>query len=236
MGKIRVRRDDGSTFELRTTKKTRHVRLAHERPVHVDLSELGETPALTELSLSYDTSLETLELGPLAGHPALESFRATVACPIDLAPLASCPKLQSLAFGIHGEELFDFTPLRGHATLARLALTYYGTQAHLDLSFVRDLPALKSLELAGGAWRTLDLAPLEGLALESLTLVDQHIASVDLSLIAQPALTHLMLQNLEIDEPYGHLGALKQCTELLLSDDYFSPATTTRSPHPNGRA
>jgi len=70
MGTIRARRQDGSTLEVRTTKKTRHVRLAHESLVWVDLSALGETPALTEISLSYRTALEGLDLGRSRGTRA----------------------------------------------------------------------------------------------------------------------------------------------------------------------
>lgn len=214
MGKIRARRQDGSTFEVRTTKKTRHVRLAHEEPVEVDLSEIGETPALAEMSLSYTTALEGLDLGPLARHPALRSIDATIAGPIDLAPLAGCAELRTLSLTVHGDELLDLAPLRGHATLERLALTYDGNQPHLDLSFVRDFPSLAHLSISGGEWRTLDLAPLEGLPLASLTLTRQYISSVDLGQIAQPALTHLMLQDLEINEAYLDLTALRSCKEL----------------------
>lgn len=214
MGTIRARRQDGSTLEVRTTKKTRHVRLAHESLVWVDLSALGETPALTEISLSYRTALEGLDLGPLARHPSLQSFSATVAGPIDLAPLASCAALRWLRLTVHGDELLDLAPLRGHAALESLALAYEGSQAQLDLSFVRDLPALTSLDIEGGEWRTLDLAPLEGLPLTYLALTRQYISSVDLYRIVQPALRSLMLQDLEIREDYLDLSPLRRCKEL----------------------
>ena len=214
MGKITVRRKDKSSFEVRTTKKTRHVRLAHENPIAVDLSELGETPSLTEISLNYETTLGTLDLRPLAGHPALASLSAQVARTIDLAPLAECRALRQLSLSIGGSEVLDFAPLRGHAALASVAIDYTGTQAALDLAFVRDLPALTSLSIGGGEWRTLDLSPLAGRALESLTLNEQYISSVDLSIVAQPALEHLMLQGLEIRDGYLDLLPLARCTKL----------------------
>ena len=214
MGKITVRRKNRSSFELKTTKKTRHVRLAHENPVAVDLSQLGDTPSLAEISLNYETTLDALDLGPLAGHPALSSLSANVARAIDLAPLAECRALTRLALSIGGDDVLDFAPLRGHATLASVAVDYTGMQRALDLAFVRDLPALTSLSIAGGEWRTLDLSPLAGRALESLTLHRQYISSVDLSIVAQPALEFLMLQELEIEEGYLDLLPLARCPKL----------------------
>lgn len=213
MGSISVRRQDGSTFVVRTTKKTRFVRLLHENPVHVDLSAIGETPALEELSLSSSSVLDALDLTPLAHHPALGSLTATVAKPPDLAPLAST-RMTRLSIDLDGREVLDFRPLHGHATLAHLALGFLGTQSELDLSFVRELPALESLSIDGGDWKTLDLSPLEGLPLTSFTLARQYVAEVDLSILAQPALEHLMLQDLEIHQGYLSLLPLAKCTKL----------------------
>jgi hypothetical protein len=110
MGKIAVRREDQSSFDVRTTKKTRHVRLAHEKPVAVDLSEIGETPHLTEISLNYETTLGALDLRPLAGHPALASLSARVERTIDLSPLAECRALQRLSLSIGGSEVLGSWP------------------------------------------------------------------------------------------------------------------------------
>ncbi len=79
---------------------------------------------------------------------------------------------------------------------------------------MRALPALNSVAIAGGAWRELDLEPLRGLSLRSLTLIRQHVTTVDLRAIAQPALTHLMLQNLEIRADYMNLSPLSVCKDL----------------------
>jgi hypothetical protein len=214
VGKIEVRRQDGSSFEVRTTKKTRHVRLAHENPVAIDLSQIGETPSLAEMSFNYATELEALDLSPLASHAALSSLSARVARTIDLSPLAGCRALTRLALSIGGGDVLDFAPLHGHPTLASLALDYTGMQPALDLAFTRELPALESLSIAGGEWRTLDLSPLAGRALKSLTLHRQYISKVDLSIVAQPALEHLMLQELEIAEGYLDLLPLARCTRL----------------------
>ncbi|HEX4515014.1 MAG TPA: hypothetical protein VH054_15820, partial [Polyangiaceae bacterium] len=89
-----------------------------------------------------------------------------------------------------------------------------GEQPAIDLAFLRTLPALNSVGIAGGAWRVLDLEPLRGLPLRSVTLVRQHLAAVDLSAIAQPALTHLMLQDLEIRADYMDLSPLVVCKDL----------------------
>jgi hypothetical protein len=213
MGKVIATRADGSVLEVRTTKKTKHVRLAHEKPVAIDLSGIGDTPALTELFLSTETALAGLDLSALANHPALESFRAHVKSGIDLRPLASCP-LRSLSIDSDGSEPFDLSPFAGHRTLANVSLSFSGTQSHLDLSFVRTLPALESLSIDGGNWKTLDLEPLRGLPLRSFTLIRQYVSSVDLSILAQPALEHLMLQDLEIREGYFDLLPLSRCTEL----------------------
>ena len=214
MGTIAVRRQDGSELTVRTSKKTRHVRLAHENPVAIDLSKIGDTPALEEMSFNYKTTLESLDLTPLAGHPALTSLSANVATTIDLSPLATCSKLSGLSLSIGGDEVVDFTPLHGHPTLARLGLDYTGMQPALDLAFTAELPALESLGIAGGEWRTLDLSPLKGRPLRSLTLHRQYISKVDLDTIAQPELEHLMLQELEINEPYFSLLELRRCPKL----------------------
>ncbi len=213
MGKVLATRADGSTLEVRTNVKTKHVRLGHEHPVRVDLSQLGATPALADLTLSGDRDLEGLDLSPLAGHPALVSLTARTATVVDLAPLAETP-LQSLTLDVGGAEALDFGPLRGHPSLARLAITHRGTLTAIDLSFVRDLPALRSFHLAGGDWRTLDLSPLRGLPLTSVTLTHQYITAVDLELLAQPALEHLLLQHLEIAVGYWDLSPLARCPSL----------------------
>jgi hypothetical protein len=181
--------------------------------VEVILSDMGETPELRELFLSSATALNNLDLGPLAGHGALASLTACVEKAIELGPLASTP-LTSLSMRVGGASVIDFVPLRGHRTLKSVALDFCGTQAKLDLSFARDLPALESLSIAGGDWTELDLRPLEGISLRSLTLHKMFIAGVDLELIAQPALEHLMLQDLEIRVGYLDLGPLAKCTKL----------------------
>jgi hypothetical protein len=214
MGKIRVRREDGSTFEVRTNVKTRSVQLAHEKPVAVDFTNLGNTPALTEIGLNYQSTLESLDLAPFANHPALTSFRATVADVVDLTPLATCRALTSLSLTIGGSRVLDFTPLHGHPTLADVAVSYSGSQTALPLDFARELPALTSIHIAGGDWTTLDLEPVRGLPLRSVTLIKQYITKVDLAVLAQPALEHLMLQELEINEGYLDLLPLAACKQL----------------------
>jgi len=213
VGKLTVRRVDGSTYEVRTTRKTRFVRLAHENPVHVDLTQLGDVPALSDLFLSTTTTLELLDLAAVAGQPAIESVTAHVARPFDLGPLARCPALRSVSFTID-DGVLDFTPLHGHPTLAGVSLDYAGMQPALDLGFTRALPALIDLQIAGGEWRSLDLEPLRGLPLRALTLIRQYLSKVDLELVAQPALEHLMLQDLELNESYLDLIALSRCVKL----------------------
>lgn len=212
MGIVRGVRADGTPFEQRTNKKTWKVRLAHEKLVQVDLTALGDTPALTEMSLSYETALETIDLAPLAGHPALSSLSFTVKKRVDLAPLARTP-LASLAFDC--AEAVDLSVLRGHPTLATLAVGIIGDGVtSLDLGVVRDLPKLRSLSVSGGDWRELDLAPLRGLSLESLSLYKQYIEKVDLGIVAQPALESLMLQELELREGYLDLHELAASPKL----------------------
>lgn len=213
MGKVTATRADGSTLEIRTTKKTRHVRLAHEKPVAIDLSAIGDTPALTELFLSTDSALDAPDLSALTNHRALESFTAHVKAGIDLRPLATCP-LRSLSLDGDGAESFDLSAFAGHSTLSTVSLSFSGTQSVLDLSFARTLPALDSLSIDGGNWKTLDLEPLRGLPLRSFTLVRQYVSEVDLHVLAQPALEHLMLQDLEIREGYFDLLPLSRCTGL----------------------
>jgi hypothetical protein len=122
MGIILVTRADGSTIEVRTNVKTKRIRLGHEHPVCVDLSALGATPALTEMTLNGDPELEGLDLSPLAGHPALGCLTASSTGIVDLGPLATT-KLQSLTLDIGGSATLDMTPLEGHPTLSSVALT-----------------------------------------------------------------------------------------------------------------
>jgi len=208
-----MRREDGSSHVVRTSKKTRFVRLAHEEPVHVDLAALGDTPALIDLFLSTSSVIDALDLAPLAKHPALASLTATIARAPDLTPLAST-KLTSLSLTLDGKGTLDFRPLHGHPTLENVALGFIGTQKKLDLSFLRELPALTTLTIDGGDWKTLDLSPLEGLPLRSVTLVHQYIKKVDLALLAQPALEELTLADLEIRERFFSLFPLARCTKL----------------------
>jgi len=169
---------------------------------------------LSEISLNYQTTLERFDPKPLANHPALTSLSAHVADVFDLAPLASCAALNRLSLTIGGSSVLDFGPFRGHAALASVSVDYAGSQPALDLSFVRDLPALVDLSISGGDWKTLDLEPLRGLALRSVTLTRQYTSKVDIALLAQPALEHLMLQDLEIKEGYLDLMPLARCTKL----------------------
>ena len=112
------------------------------------------------------------------------------------------------------EGVLDFTPLYGHPTLSNVSIECAGDQPSFDLVFARGLPALTHLSLSGGEWRSLDLEPLRGLPLRGLTLIHQYIANVDLTAIAQPALEHLMLQELEIREGYMDLFPLACCKQL----------------------
>jgi hypothetical protein len=213
MGKVTVRRADGTALVVRTTVKTKHIRLAHENPVGIDLRDLGATPALGDLFLSTTTALVDLDVTALTGHPSLASLTARVADVFALAPLATTP-IRSLTLTVEGAHTPDFSPLAGHKTLSDVSLTCAGTQAALDLSFVRTLPKLQSLDISGGDWKTLDLEPLRELPLRSLTLSQQYIAEVDLKVIAQPALEHLMLQDLEIRKDYWDLFPLRHCPNL----------------------
>jgi hypothetical protein len=212
MGKITGRRADRTTFEVRTSVKTKSIRTATENPLFVDLSAIGDVPAVVDVRLSSETSLETVDLAPLAGQ-RFQSLTAHVARPIDLTPLAKCRGLEYVTFSID-EGVIDFSPLAGHATLKRVSIDCCGEQPALDLSFVRTLPALTDLAVAGGEWRTLDLEPLRGLPLRSLSLTRQYVSSIDLSAFAQPALTHLMLQDLEIRAGYLDLMPLSVCKDL----------------------
>ena len=213
MGSISVRRKDGSSHVVRTSKKTRFVRLAHEEPVSVNLAALGDTPARSELYLSTSSVIDALDLSPLAKHPALTSLTATIARAPDLTPLAST-KLTSLSITLDGKGTLDFRPLHGHPTLEDLELGFVGTQKKLDLSFLRELRALTTLTIDGGDWKTLDLSPLEGLPLRSFTLVRQYIKKVDLALLAQPALEELTLAELDLRERFFSLFPLARCTKL----------------------
>ncbi len=69
MGKLTGRRDDGTTFEERTSVKKKSIGVDRERPVFVDLSMIGDIPAVIDVALSRSTSLESLDLAPLAGQP-----------------------------------------------------------------------------------------------------------------------------------------------------------------------
>jgi hypothetical protein len=104
--------------------------------------------------------------------------------------------LEWLDLSVSGSAPPRFEALAGHPTLRHLALAFEN-QPELSLEFVRALPALRSVSITGGGWRTLDLEPLRGVPLEYLSLSHQYIADVDLDPIAGPALRRLVLADLE---------------------------------------
>jgi hypothetical protein len=213
VGKVTAKLENGSTAERATSKRTKFLRLAHEKPIAIDLTNIGDTPALKDFFLSTSSVLESLDLSALEGHRGIESLTAAVKAPFDLTPLASTT-IESLSIDLAGSKTLDFKPLYKHKTLASVSLGFLGTQKKLDLSFVRELPKLTSLSIDGGDWKTLDLSPLKGIKLESFTLIRQYVSEVDLKLIAQPALEQLMLQELEIKEGYWALSPLAVCKDL----------------------
>jgi len=116
----------------------------------------AELTALRSLDLSW-----SLNKGSMSAedHPA-SHFRPMPAV------IAKLPALQSLTLDMCGIFERDLATLAGHPRLAALSLAFSGVA---DLRPVRDLPALRALNLKA-SYRLRDLSPLAGLPLTRLGL------------------------------------------------------------------
>ncbi|GAA4468518.1 NACHT domain-containing protein [Phytohabitans houttuyneae] len=150
----------------------------------VDLTFVHGLPNLRRLSVEDPRTLH-----PLAGQPLVSLTVSRTEVPIDLAPLASMPRLT---------EFRAFTRVWNEQSIAGLPLAELGLDAAAFCRLTCDWPALKKLELIGA--HDLTELPVANLAqLTHLTL--EILAPLDLSPIAQlPALDNLRL-NVKAEAP-----------------------------------
>ncbi len=210
MGTIQTTDRHGQSKKKRITARTKFFRSINDELAALDLSALGVAPALIEVTVHGSPPM-AVDLAPLAGQPALNSLTLPVAPSVDLAPLLACPSLEHLTLQVGGDGRLALDALAAHPALHTLGLTFKD-QPTLDLSFARELPALRSLSIEGGEWQELDLSPLAGCRLQSITISSQYITEVDLSHVAGPDLEVLFLQDLECASL--DLAPLRTCERL----------------------
>ncbi|MFO0548660.1 MAG: hypothetical protein U0271_09745 [Polyangiaceae bacterium] len=217
---------DNRRLEKRITAATAKVAIQDVRSI--DLSEFPKAAKCRELVLN---PVKTIDVGPLAGHPALESIQLTLPGRPDLSPLARCPQLRELELNYVGSEpvdlstvgigpqltkltisskmgRLDLTPLAQAQTITKLDLS---AATVLDLAPVRRMSGVRTLTLQGTAPR-YDLAPLAGMPLEHFFLSANGWKEVDLTPIAVPTLQQLAI--IPLDVTTLNLDPLAACTSL----------------------
>ena len=175
---------------------------------------------LTDLSFLQDlTSLETLnldhnsvsDLSPLAGLPALSALRLQKNAVEDISPLAEIPTLESLYLAENAVGSEALSTLSGMTGLSVLDLSFCDIQ---DLAGLETLTQLNTLYLDGNA--ITDITPLKELtSLESLDLQNNPLGddpSVLAGLRGLTSLTKLDLMNTGISDltPLSGLKKLSQ--------------------------
>ena len=233
-------RTDGRPYQRRLSKRTRRVRVWNEPVVALDLVALERAPNLRILEISR-TPLRALDLRPLTRCAQLEQLAIEAAEPIDLAPLADCPTLQSLHVYCHTWPRLDLAPLAGHPQLRGLSLNG-GAFETLDLSPLSHCAALRRFHLESPAVQHLDLAPLgqdtqmqhfsvgkSGVQrldltpcrgwtrLETLHLMNSPVHALDLRPLRDTALRNINLAGLSLERlDLTPLAGLETLTDLLL--------------------
>lgn len=131
------------------------VRIGRHTP---DLQGLKRFTQLTELTLLADLRFDApVDLSPLTALPNLERLALVSINAPDIAPLTRLPGLKRLS--LDSVRAPDFTPLASMTGLEHLSV--WGIEEVTDLSFVRGLTRLQSLNIADSG--VTDLSPLEGL-------------------------------------------------------------------------
>ena len=182
-----------------------------------DLSPLAELTELTRLDLCID--YEVKDLSPLAGMTRLESVQiygnnnnGNGSGLTDISALAGMTELTSLRIDLG--DVRDFSPLAGMTQLQELQV--YGSFLVDDLSFLRNLTELRTLDLAGN----YESSSLQ----EDLTALSGLVNLTELRLDVPVASLHGLepLVNLRSLEMYGGSGstytdvdALEGLTELV---------------------
>ena len=147
-----------------------------------DLSPLAELTELTRLDLCID--YEVKDLSPLAGMTRLESVQiygnnnnGNGSGLTDISALAGMTELTSLRIDLG--DVRDFSPLAGMTQLQELRV--YGSFLVDDLSFLRNLTELRTLDLAGNYESSSlqeDLTALSGLVNLTELRLDVPVASL----------------------------------------------------------
>jgi len=159
----------------------------------------------TRVNLSiYNAPQTEIDLRPLAKTNIEELDISSHALKsIDLAALAACKQLSSLYLSRVGIDRIDLSPLVKCKSLGSLTVR---DQKAVDLTQLAG-SSIDTLSLMGGAFKTLDLAPLARLAkLETLHIQQNpKLASLDVSPIA----SHPALKLITLDGPCTVTGTCK---------------------------
>lgn len=197
---------DGSPFTKRVGART--ARFVVRQPVRtIDLAGLSDAPSCTYLELSTEPIPE-LDLAPLRGHPGLEQVSLALAGRPELAPLAACPALRTLSLRFSGAAPVALDGLAA-SRLESLSLWFDGA-ASVDLAPLAGL-RLKHVTL-GGTLAALDLEPLSGQPLASVTVQCGPLTEIALHPVCGPDLEYLCVSHTAIEELV--LLALARCPRL----------------------
>ena len=137
------------------------------------LQDIKDVTAITELDLSDNTLIQTIEpLGALAGLRVLNLSRTSVA---DLVPIRNLTELQEL--DISHTAVADLSPLKYAGKMTRFVAT---ASAVTDIAVLENMSVLKDLVMRGA--NVMDFKPLASLI--SMETLDLSATSVsDLSFI-----------------------------------------------------
>ena len=181
-----------------------------------DLSPLRNLTNLKRLVLNLDFDVK--DLSPLAGLTQLEELQlysssnnSTMSGLRDLSALAGMTKLTTLRLDLGGVR--DFSPLAGLTQLQELS--FYGDYIAEDLSFLRNMTQLKTLDLGGGDQGgpvLPDLTDLSGLTSLTSLRLDLSMASFH---GLEPLANLRELQLYGSNSTYTDVDAMAGLTELI---------------------
>jgi hypothetical protein len=174
-------RADGTAVDVVLSPRTRQLDVrAAWNLTRVDLSAVAEATAVEKVVIdSNSAQLVAIDLGPLAGHPALTELhlRCRGLHALDLAPLASVARLR-LFNCVFGDAELDVTPLVAHPSLAEFGYGNYVIDPFVDVSTVSCPGVLDLVARQRLTWSGVRKRPLAGVPWSFGTAFDEREAFV----------------------------------------------------------
>lgn len=192
-----------------------------------DLTQLGSMPNLTYLFMQECPSLTTLDGINGENFPALQELRCYMITGVNDISALDSPKLPALEFlNLTNSDLEDITPLKGYASLRKLALSGNRITALPEPLYdgfkdtIRSLTGLTYLRLPGWGLTGDDMDMLAPLTeLKTLDLMsNQELTDTEFFDLLPEDLEELGLRSTGISN-MDHVGRFKNLRVLEFSDD-----------------